>query len=109
MWQGATNWAAIALLYEGLMRLAPSMGAAVGQALAISRLHGPKAGRVALGRIDPGVASRHQPALAARAHLLAEGGRLDEARTAYRASIAATGDQTVAAYLRKRPSQCGPA
>ncbi len=99
---GRTDWASIALLYEGLLRCAPSIGAAVGQALAIGQSQGAAAGLVALGRIDPAVADRFQPALAARAFLLATAGRPDQAREAYGAAIAATPDPAVAAFLESR-------
>jgi RNA polymerase sigma-70 factor (ECF subfamily) len=104
---GRTPWPQIALLYEGLMRIAPSIGAAVGQALAIGETQSPRAGLAALDRIDPYVAARFQPALAARAHLLAVAGETAAARHAYDAAITATKDSAVAEFLAERRAAVG--
>ena len=72
---GGTDWQALALLYEGLMRLAPSIGAAVGQAVALGHAQSPALGLAALERIERTVREAFQPAWAARAHLLAMSGR----------------------------------
>jgi RNA polymerase sigma-70 factor (ECF subfamily) len=97
---GTTDWASIALLYEGLLRLAPSAGAVVGFALAVGRSQGPEAGLVALDRLEAAVADRYQPALAARAHLLARAGRIHAARSAYDLALEATQDPAVVSFLR---------
>ena len=49
---GATDWAALALLYEGLMRVAPAIGTAVGRAIAVGHSQGAAAGLAALEQID---------------------------------------------------------
>src|SRR5262249_11445514 len=43
-----TDWEAIALLYEGLLRLAPTIGARVGHAAALGEARGPESGFAAL-------------------------------------------------------------
>src|SRR5262249_8384504 len=48
---GRTEWEAIALLYEGLMRIAPTIGAQVGQAAALGEARGAEVGLAALGAI----------------------------------------------------------
>src|SRR5262249_41435868 len=48
---GRTEWEAIALLYEGLTRMAPTIGAQVGQAAALGEARGAEAGLAALGAI----------------------------------------------------------
>jgi RNA polymerase sigma-70 factor (ECF subfamily) len=50
---------------------------------------------------DPAV-ERFQPALAVRAHLLAQAGRFDEAARSYRRAIDATSDPGVVEYLFRR-------
>lgn len=99
---GRIDWPAIALLHEGLLRIAPSAGAVVSHALAVGFSQGAAAGLVALARLDPAVAGRFQPALAARACLLETAERITEAAAAYAAAIAATSDPAVAAYLTRR-------
>ena len=51
---GRTNWEAIALLYDGLVALAPTVGALVGRAAALGEARGPgcrprRPGRAAIG------------------------------------------------------------
>jgi RNA polymerase sigma-70 factor (ECF subfamily) len=102
---GRVDWPAIALLHEGLLRIAPSAGAVVAHSLAIGLWQGAEAGLVALDRLEPAVAARFQPALAARAHLLASAGRIADAVAAYGAAIEATRDPSVIAFLRQRQGQ----
>ncbi|MFM2043323.1 MAG: hypothetical protein RLY86_1899, partial [Pseudomonadota bacterium] len=54
---GADTWAGIALLYEGLVRIAPSMGALVGRAAAVAEVRGPAAGLAMLADLPPAVDS----------------------------------------------------
>jgi RNA polymerase sigma-70 factor (ECF subfamily) len=99
---GRVDWPAIALLHEGLLRIAPSAGAVVAHALAVGLSQGASAGLAALARLDPSLAARFQPALAARAHLLESGGRIAEAAVAYETAIQATRDPAVVAFLQTR-------
>ena len=48
---GRTDWPAIATLYEGLVRIAPTLGAHVGRAAAVAEAHGAETGLALLGRI----------------------------------------------------------
>ncbi len=84
---GHTDWAALALLYEGLVRLAPSLGALVARATALGHAHSPAQGLAALDEIEPALCAGFQPAWAARAHLLTLAGRNAEAFAALDTAI----------------------
>ncbi len=84
---GVTDWAAVLMLYEGLIALAPSLGAAVARAAAVGEAHGPEAGLRALRLIDDAGRRTFQPAFACEAHLQAKAGNLDEALKANRRAI----------------------
>lgn len=86
-------------LYRAVLRLAPSLGAAVAAATVDGALDGPDAGLRALDEISDPAIERFQPAWSARAHLLAEAGRHAEAAVAYRRAIELTTDAGVADYL----------
>ena len=98
---GQVDWAALRKLYRALLRVAPSLGAAVSLAVVDGRLDGPEAGLLALDAItDPAIA-RFQPAWTARAYLLAGAGR-PAAAQAYRTAIELTTDPGVVRYLSRR-------
>ncbi|OBB05882.1 RNA polymerase subunit sigma-70 [Mycobacteriaceae bacterium 1482268.1] len=90
---------ALRKLYRALMRVAPSLGAAVALAAVGGRLDGPDAGLAALDAIGDPAVERFQPAWSTRARLLAEAGRTSAAAEAYRTAIALTTDSAVADYL----------
>ena len=75
--RGQTDWSAIAVLYEGLLRATPTAGAFVGRAAALAEAESPAAGLSALNRIDPSLIKSYQPYWAVRAHLLRRAGRVD--------------------------------
>lgn len=99
---GRTDWPAIVQLYEGLLALAPTVGAAVARAAAVGEAYGAEAGLKALETIDPETAERFQPALATRAHLLSVRGDNTEARRVYDAAIALTTDAPSRRFLEQR-------
>lgn len=99
---GRVDWAALRKLHRALLRVAPSLGAAVSLAVVDGQVDGPEAGLRALDAVtDPAIA-RFQPAWTARAHLLTEAGRLAGAAEAYREAIELTADAGVAKYLTRR-------
>jgi RNA polymerase sigma-70 factor (ECF subfamily) len=105
-WRGNIDWNAITLLYQGLLQLAPSLGALVGHAAAVAQAHGAETAWAALLQISEGDVTRYQPYWALRAHLLASLGRNDEARAAYARAAALTKDPAVRSFLLgRRPSQ----
>jgi predicted RNA polymerase sigma factor len=99
---GRVDWHAIALLYEGLLRLAPSLGALVGRALAVGQAQGAESGLGALEQLDVTAREQFQPYWAARAELLTRLGRPDEALAALAKAIALAPGAVAAAWLRDR-------
>jgi RNA polymerase sigma-70 factor (ECF subfamily) len=96
---GAVDLNALSKLHRALLRVAPSLGAAVAAAAVDGELDGPEAGLRMLAAIDDPAAARFQPFWATRAHLLAEAGRSAEAEKAFRRAIELTTDPGVADYL----------
>jgi RNA polymerase sigma-70 factor (ECF subfamily) len=96
------DWSALRSLHRALLRVAPSLGGAVALAAVDAEVDGPDAGLQTLDAITDPAVRRFQPAWTTRAHLLAQAGRLDEARSAYRRAIELTNDRGVADYLRDR-------
>jgi predicted RNA polymerase sigma factor len=99
---GRTDWEAIALLYEGLVRLSPSLGALVGRATALANAQGPASGLEALDLIDSRSVADYQPFWAVRAHLLERLDRPEAAREAYSQAIGLCGDPAVREFLIRR-------
>jgi RNA polymerase sigma-70 factor (ECF subfamily) len=97
--QGKVDVNALRKLHRALLRVAPSLGAAVASAAVDGEIDGPDAGLRALGAIGDPAVERFQPAWTTRAHLLAEAGRAAEAADAYRRAIELTADPAVADYL----------
>jgi RNA polymerase sigma-70 factor (ECF subfamily) len=93
---GETDWPAIALLYEGLHGLAPTLGVAVGRAAALAEVQGPAAGLAALAGL---AGDTYQPYWVLRADLLRRLGRADEARVAGERARALTADPALRAFL----------
>ena len=96
------DWLALRTLHRALLRIAPSLGAAVALAAINAEIDGPRAGLATLDAITDPAAQQFQPAWTTRAHLLARAQRFDEARSAYRRAIELTNDRGVADYLRGR-------
>lgn len=67
---GRTDWAAIAIFYDRLIRLAPTLGARVAQAAAVAEASRPEAGLALLDTLDEPAVATYQPYWAVRAHLL---------------------------------------
>ncbi|ALU95061.1 RNA polymerase subunit sigma-24 [Streptomyces globisporus C-1027] len=106
-----TDWPQILALYDLLVRRSPDPAAALGRAVAVAMVHGPRAG---LAEVDAlaetagtagtsGTAGQRNHRLdAVRAHLLERAGDMAAARTAYRAAADATLSEPEARYLRRR-------
>ncbi len=99
---GRTNWAAIALLYDGLIACAPSVGALVARAAALGRAAGPRAGLSALDSLVPDVVRDYQPYWVVRAHLLHQVSAADAVASLDRA-VGLTADPAVRDYLLGLP------
>jgi predicted RNA polymerase sigma factor len=94
-----TDWRAIALLYEGLLRIAPTIGARVAHAAALAEAESVEAGLAALGTIPADVVATYQPYWAMRAHLHRRAGLVGEAREAYARAIGLSEDAAVREFL----------
>jgi RNA polymerase sigma-70 factor (ECF subfamily) len=98
---GRVDVDSVALLHEGLWRLAPTHGAAVARSIAIAEAQGPAAGLAALEETVP-APERFQPALVARGHLLGQLGRRAEAEAALVQALSLTVEPELRAFLRDR-------
>jgi RNA polymerase sigma-70 factor (ECF subfamily) len=102
---GATDWEAIALLYEGLLRCAPTVGARVAAAAALAEARGAEAGLAALQALAPDAVAAYQPYWALRAQLLKKLGRGDQARDAYDRAIGLSEEAAVREFLLARSEE----
>jgi RNA polymerase sigma-70 factor (ECF subfamily) len=96
---GTVDLNALKKLHRALLRVAPSLGAAVASAAVDGEVDGHDVGLRGLAAIDDPAATRFQPFWTTLAHLLAEAGRGAEAAEAYRRAIELTVDPGVAEHL----------
>jgi RNA polymerase sigma-70 factor (ECF subfamily) len=99
---GRTEWTAIVLFYEQLIRISPTLGTRTGYAAALGEAIGPEAGLAALDEIDPDDVSAYQPYWAVRAHLLQRLGIASEAFAAFDRAIGLAEDPAVKQFLLQR-------
>lgn len=99
---GRTDWAAIAVFYDQLVRLTPTLGARVAQAAAVAEASRPAAGLALLDAMDEPAVATYQPYWAVRAHLLRLLDRGPEAAEAYDRAIGLTEDPAVRRFLLDR-------
>jgi RNA polymerase sigma-70 factor, ECF subfamily len=100
---GATDWEAIAVLYNALFALTASPVVAVNRAAAVAHAHGPAAGLKLLDEIGPqGGLVGFEPYWVARADLCAKTGKIEEARRAYGLAIGLQSDPAARAFLIER-------
>src|SRR6267154_3327102 len=99
---GRTEWAAIMLFYEQLIRISPTLGTRTGFAAAVGEANGPEAGLAVLDGIDPDDVSAYQPYWAVRAHLLQRLGKTSEAAHAFDRAIGLAEDPAVRQFLLQR-------
>jgi len=99
---GRTDWAAIALFYEQLLRISTALGTRAGYAAAVAETKGLEAGIAALESIDPEAVSHYQPYWAVRAHLLQRLGKIREAADAYDRAIGLSEDPAVREFLLQK-------
>jgi RNA polymerase sigma-70 factor (ECF subfamily) len=96
---GQTDWEAIALLYEALVRVAPTVGAMVGRAAAVAEARGAEAGWGMLEAIPPEAIGTYQPYWAVAAHLLKRLRRTSDAKAAYARAIGLCEEPATRAFL----------
>ena len=99
---GQTDWELVALLYEGLVRLAPTIGALVGRAAAVAEAREAAAGWALLEELPAEAVKGYQPYWALAAHLLQRLGRADEASNAFSRAIGLCEDAAMREYLSQR-------
>ncbi|MGA8025855.1 MAG: DUF6596 domain-containing protein [Bryobacteraceae bacterium] len=99
---GVTDWEAIALMYEGLVRLAPTVGALVGRAAAVAEARGPAAGWTLLNAIPAKAIQSYQPYWALAAYLLKRMQRYEEAVEAYDRAAGLCEDSAVREFLAQQ-------
>jgi RNA polymerase sigma-70 factor (ECF subfamily) len=96
------NTESVALLYEGLVREAPTLASYVGRAAALGEARGAAAGLAALATLERDQIASYQPYWAVKAHLHAGAGQIAKAREAYTLAMGLCEDPAVADYLAAR-------
>jgi len=99
---GRTDWMAILLFYEQLLRVSPALGTQIGYAAAVAEANGPETGLAVLDAMDLEAVSHYQPYWAVRAHLLQRIGHAREAADAYERAIGLAEDRAVKEFLLQR-------
>jgi RNA polymerase sigma-70 factor (ECF subfamily) len=102
---GQIDWTQIALLYEGLVQIAPGVGSLVGRAVAIGQAGKPEYGLDALEQIPAGRVADYQPYWAAHGHLLELLNRKYEAQQSFTRAASLTEDAAIRKYLLTRAEQ----
>jgi len=105
LWTGRIEWEAIAQLYEGLIRLHPTLGALVGRAAAVAEAYGPERGIALLEAIPSSEAVNYQPYWALAGHLNKRLNRSEAARSAYSRAIGLCADVSVRRFLSRQASE----
>lgn len=100
---GTADWAAVVILYDGLVAMTGSVVAAINRAVALAQAEGPAQGLAALDAVahDPRLAD-YQPYWAARADLLARTGDKTGAAAAYDRAIGLEFDPALRDFLQER-------
>jgi RNA polymerase sigma-70 factor (ECF subfamily) len=98
-----TDWDEVVGLYDVLIQVWPSPVVALNRAVAIGMAHGPAAGLAAMDELsaEPQLAA-YSYLPAARAHFLAQLGRIPQARTSYEEAILLTENAAERAFLAAR-------
>ena len=100
-----TDWAGLAELYAKLWELQPSPVVRLSQAVVEGRLRGPRAGLALLDDVKK--LAKYPYFHAARGELLADAGRVEEAREAYEEALALCTNEAEAAVLRRKVENLG--
>jgi RNA polymerase sigma factor (sigma-70 family) len=101
-----TDWSQILALYEVLGQVAPGPVVALSRAVAMARVHGPRAGLALLGTLDADERMAHTHRLeAVRAHLLEQAGDPHAARESYLRAAQMTASLPEQRYLSRRAAQ----
>jgi predicted RNA polymerase sigma factor len=100
---GHVSWDEIVVLYDGLIGIAPTLGARLGKIAAVAEANGPAVALELLENLPAEDVQQHQPYWAVRAHLLQALGdaRATEAEAALEKTLALTEDPAVRAFLER--------
>lgn len=105
-WQtGVTDWGEITQLYQGLLRVAPSLAGQVGYAAALTEAERAAEGLAVLDVMEAGRMADYQPYWATRAHVLRALGQGDAAREAYGRAIGLSQHGSQRAFLMRRMAE----
>lgn len=96
---GRVPWGGITQLYHGLLRIAPTLGAQIGHAVALGTSHGAEHGLAALDALPEADVHNHAPWWVARAHLLEQQRHWIKAAQALRHGMGLTVDPRLRAHL----------
>jgi RNA polymerase sigma-70 factor (ECF subfamily) len=99
---GRTDWDAIVLFYDQLVRLAPTLGARIAQAAAVAEARDAAEGLALLDTVDLAAVAAYQPYWAVRADILRRVGQTGQAQQAYDRAIGLTEDPAVRRFLLER-------
>ena len=99
---GETNWGAIAMFYEQLLAISPTVGAKVGYAVAKAEHIHPNVGLAVLDQLPPKKIASYQPYWAVRAHLMQALGRDAEADQHFDQAIELTTDDAIRRFLMRK-------
>jgi RNA polymerase sigma-70 factor (ECF subfamily) len=102
---GRTDWEALVLLYEGLVRLAPTIGATVGRAAAVAEARGAATGWALLEAVPAEAIKDYQPYWALAAHLLKRMGQVKQADAAYSRAIGLCEDRAMRDFLVRQAAR----
>jgi RNA polymerase sigma factor (sigma-70 family) len=101
-----TDWPQILALYEVLEQVSPGPVVTLNRAVAVARVHGPRAGLALLGTLDKDERMAHNHRLeAVRAHLLERAGDIDAARKSYELAARMTASLPERRYLALRAAR----
>jgi RNA polymerase sigma factor (sigma-70 family) len=104
-----TDWPQILALYEVLAQVAPGPLVTLSRAVAMARVHGPRAGLALLGTLDADERMAHTHRLeAVRAHLLEQAGDPQAARESYLRAAQMTASLPEQRYLTRRAALLRP-
>jgi RNA polymerase sigma factor (sigma-70 family) len=101
-----TDWPQILALYEVLERISPGPVVTLNRAVAVARVHGPRAGLALLGTLDTDERMAYTHRLeAVRGHLLEQAGDLAAARESYQRAARMTVNLPEQRYLTLRAAR----
>ena len=101
-----TDWPQILALYEVLEQVSPGPVVTLNRAVAVARVHGPRAGLALVGTLDKDERMAHNHRLeAVRAHLLERAGDIEAARKSYQLAARMTASLPERRYLALRAAR----